>query len=83
MTDKLYAWYSAEQYKRTGTIYVYTDLNGNTINTTCVSDSNTFPFHNYESSIFNDHKLLGECSGYIKTLHCKKLDRMVTEHLVA
>ena len=75
MSYPLYAWYSKDMVKN-NTIYIYKDINGNEIETTCVSSSPEYPFKNYNISIYKDFVCLGEVTNYIRSYvtHIKTID---------
>ena len=75
MSKKMYAWYSKEMAKK-NTCYIYKDINGNDITTTCVSDSSEYPFQNVNTSVYKDFVCLGEVFKWIRT-DKKNIDKKI------
>lgn len=68
MSSTLHAWYSNKMFINTQTLYVYTNNTNKRIESTCISDSNTVPFKNPHTSIYNDFLYLGPVTSYISTI---------------
>ncbi len=66
MSKIMHAWYS-ENMAKNNTIYIYKDINGNEITTTCISTSPEYPFQNANTSVYKDFVYLGPVIKYIRS----------------